>query len=191
MSADRIKESALLRFAHQGYDATSLADIAGDVGIKPPSIYSHFSSKQVLFWQLVEYASGKELETIQRSLWRPLPIVEAMHIYLHEIINRFATEPHLRFWLRTIYLPPAKMYQDVTNHNRNFAATLENIVSTALKHPEFGLKKTALPHETLTTAFIGMLRSVHAELLYCGGADSEKILSAMWVIFERASCDAA
>jgi len=41
MTRSRILEAALRRFARGDYADTSLKDIAGDVGIKAPSIYAH------------------------------------------------------------------------------------------------------------------------------------------------------
>lgn len=186
MSAERIKNAALLRFAAQGYDATSLAEIAGDVGIKTPSIYAHFHSKQALFRQLAEYAFHSELEELTTCLQRPEPVRSALRDYLHGTVERFDTAPSLRFWLRSMYLPPRTMMEEIGAYDRKFATALEKIVSSALRHPTLGLQRPVLPYDTLAAAFIGILRGLHAELLYCGGSDSSKVLSALWMIFDRA-----
>lgn len=185
MSAGRIQEAALLRFAAQGYDATSLAQIAGDVGIKTPSIYAHFKSKQALFLGIVEYVLDSELTRVREGLERPEWVGAAMRRYLERTVERFEEGPNLRFWLRTIYLPPPAIFPQISDYDRNFAIALEKIVSSALRHPTFGLKNPVLPYETLSMAFIGMLRSIHAELLYCSSSDSKCVLNAMWAIFER------
>ncbi|GAA3322064.1 hypothetical protein GCM10020331_040450 [Ectobacillus funiculus] len=52
MTATRIKEAALARFAQFGYEGTSLSDIAHDVGIKKPSLYSHFTGKRTALFRL-------------------------------------------------------------------------------------------------------------------------------------------
>jgi AcrR family transcriptional regulator len=186
VSAGRIREAALARFAAQGYDATPLAQIAADAGIKAPSIYAHFSGKEALFRELVEYASAKELDILRQSLQRRVSAVEAMRDYLYGTIDRYAHTPHLKFWLRTLYLPPVKVRPELPGFDRRFAQGLEEIVGAALRHPEFGLHSVALAHETVSTAFVGMLRSVHAELLNRSSSDSKKTLSAMWSIFQRA-----
>lgn len=49
MSRDRVLSSARRIFAAKGYAATSLREIAIASGIKTPSIYAHFESKQALF----------------------------------------------------------------------------------------------------------------------------------------------
>lgn len=50
----RLIEAALLLFSQKGYEATSMADIAGAVGIRAPSMYDHFKSKQELFDAMTE-----------------------------------------------------------------------------------------------------------------------------------------
>ena len=45
----RIIEKALELFSTRGYDAVSVGEIAKSVGIKAPSLYNHFPSKQAIF----------------------------------------------------------------------------------------------------------------------------------------------
>lgn len=49
MSRERLIHEARRVFAQKGFDQTSLREIADAVGIKTPSIYAHFGSKQELF----------------------------------------------------------------------------------------------------------------------------------------------
>lgn len=42
----RILDEALRLFSQSGYDAVSVERIASAVGIKAPSLYKHFKSKQ-------------------------------------------------------------------------------------------------------------------------------------------------
>ncbi len=50
----RILEKSLELFASKGYDAVSVGEIAKAVGIKAPSLYNHFPSKQAIFDAIVE-----------------------------------------------------------------------------------------------------------------------------------------
>ncbi|WP_434060455.1 TetR/AcrR family transcriptional regulator [Peribacillus frigoritolerans] len=49
MTKDRIKEVACKQLAEKWYDGTPLSSIAQEVGIKTPSIYALFKSKEDLF----------------------------------------------------------------------------------------------------------------------------------------------
>lgn len=49
-----ILEEALNLFATQGYDAVTVADIAQAVGIKAPSLYKHYKSKQDIFDSIIK-----------------------------------------------------------------------------------------------------------------------------------------
>lgn len=55
----KILDKALELFSTQGYDAVSVGQIAKAVGIKAPSLYNHFSSKQAIFDAIVESTAAQ------------------------------------------------------------------------------------------------------------------------------------
>lgn len=55
----RILEKALELFSAQGYDAVSVGEIAKAAGIKAPSLYNHFPSKQAIFDAIVENTAAQ------------------------------------------------------------------------------------------------------------------------------------
>ncbi len=57
MANDRaaaIREAAVRLFSEQGYDATSIRDIAREVGLLPGSLYAHITSKEQLLLEIIE-----------------------------------------------------------------------------------------------------------------------------------------
>lgn len=55
----RILDKALELFAAQGYDAVSVNQIAAAAGIKAPSLYNHFASKQAIFDAIVTQTAAQ------------------------------------------------------------------------------------------------------------------------------------
>ncbi|MDB4470916.1 TetR/AcrR family transcriptional regulator [Deltaproteobacteria bacterium] len=53
-TAKRIVDIAEKCFAERGFDASSMGEIAKAVGIRTPSLYSHFDSKQALYEAVID-----------------------------------------------------------------------------------------------------------------------------------------
>lgn len=65
----RILDKALELFSAQGYDSVSVGEIAKAVGIKAPSLYNHFPSKQAIFDAIVESTAAQyEADTDQINI---------------------------------------------------------------------------------------------------------------------------
>lgn len=51
---ERIIETALDLFSKKGFEAVSVRDISGKIGIKESSLYYHFKNKQEIFEVIVD-----------------------------------------------------------------------------------------------------------------------------------------
>jgi TetR/AcrR family transcriptional regulator, cholesterol catabolism regulator len=60
MSARRaeLTRIAARLFAEQGYQGTSLADLAQELGVQKPSLYHHIASKEDLLWEVAWEGAG-------------------------------------------------------------------------------------------------------------------------------------
>lgn len=84
-TADRILHSATECFAEKGFDGTSLRDIASKVGIREPSIYRHFKSKEELYQQVLHQGLAPVAEALLSLTQRkidPREMVEVPGIML-------------------------------------------------------------------------------------------------------------
>lgn len=53
-TAERIMDAAEALFGERGYAATTLRDVAAAVGVRNPSLYNHFESKEALYAAVLE-----------------------------------------------------------------------------------------------------------------------------------------
>jgi len=63
-TAEKIMDVAEELFAQRGFDATSLGDIADQVGIRQPGIYKHFENKRELYIAVMARLFDPILETL-------------------------------------------------------------------------------------------------------------------------------
>lgn len=66
----KILNEALTLFSKKGYSAVYVGDIADAVGIKAPSLYKHYKSKQAIFDSCVEVFSER-MEQVRNKLRLP------------------------------------------------------------------------------------------------------------------------
>lgn len=60
---ENILEAALTLFSEQGYDGTSVEQIAQAVGIKAPSLYKHFKGKEEILNAIIDSAEARYEES--------------------------------------------------------------------------------------------------------------------------------
>ena len=182
MSKDKIIASALARFANQGYYHTSLAEIAEDVGIRKPSIYAHFSSKEAIFHSLLQEAFTREQAAL--ALFATAhPSRQLLHQYFVDIPLRYEGNGYLRFWIRALYMPPYDLEKEIKDYDDKYSKMIDTTIDTVLRRieDENGLLR---PKIEVADAFTGLLRGIHAELLYKGPQEAIRKAGGMWAIFE-------
>ena len=97
-----VLEAALELFSVQGFEATSISQIAGAVGIRKASLYSHFESKQAILDALVKEVLGQYAEhsIFARTDWEknaeklPLTPDEAVEM-IREQIQYIIHDPYI------------------------------------------------------------------------------------------------
>lgn len=107
-TADRIKMAALTMFTESGYEGASLSQIAKEVGIKTPSLYAHFESKEQIFLQLIEDVISEERGQYRELLQEMKN--EKIEQQVYRLFDFFTNLSHMStgqaFLKRTILVPP-------------------------------------------------------------------------------------
>lgn len=64
----RLLDAAVRLFADHGYEASSMRELAGEVGVKAPAIYNHFDSKLDVLVTAIDYSVADFLRTVLPGL---------------------------------------------------------------------------------------------------------------------------
>ena len=185
MSARDIRLAAIRLFGQQGYTATPLSAIAAAVGIKAPSLYAHFRSKEDLFRTVFDEAVRMELQELMAAMTPEASASDGLRRYLEETAGRFESSLHLPFLLRSIYLPPASLAAHIRERDQVFSAELVRRAEEVLLRQTASAPLGMSPAEA-ALAFTGILRGIHAELLYAGPGPAQRLTQALWRAYARA-----
>ena len=186
MTATRLQEAAFLRFAKQGFDATSMNEIAADVGIKKPSIYAHFRNKDELFLSLIPLLIEDELEHARSTLRGGPGMRQQLLAYLKSIRERLDPTPRGQFWVRMLFAPPAHLFDEVMDPMHVFMDKREDILRQAFKASPLVPNAGGLDADALALNGMSMIDSLQSELLFGGAKKYQRRLEAVWALFEAA-----
>ena len=90
-TAERILDAAEARFAEHGFAGTTLRDVAADVGIRNPSLYNHFESKDDLYAAVLE----RGLRPVIEALSGFVRAGGGSDVLLEQLVGLLAARPNL------------------------------------------------------------------------------------------------
>ncbi len=97
----QILDGAYRLFIHQGFDATSMGDIAKEAGVSKGTLYVYFDSKERLFQQLVREEKERQFPAIF-AVDPSETDVSAVLTRIGRQFARFITQTHVVMAMRTI-----------------------------------------------------------------------------------------
>ena len=173
-------------FSEKGYEATTLADIAQEIGIKKPSIYAHFPSKMNLFLVIVEAVKNDYrscwLEALEKSAH--LPADERLNFILFSVSSYFINhKDNLSFLVRIWLFPPAECVNDalVPLHELN-AELITEIATIFKKGMDDRIFQRESPQE-MAHAYFCLLDGYLSRVIRYPDFDYKKALSIIWKSF--------
>lgn len=121
-SRDRILDAALDLFARQGYAGTSVRQIAEAVGMRAPSLYSHFAGKAAILSALIEaYGPARGADRLTSPAYLALRDDPAgfCRRYAADWLEQWL-EPNERRFMELLNAEPSRMAE----HRAHFVETL-------------------------------------------------------------------
>lgn len=158
-----IKKAALHYISKYGYEGTTLKDIAQTVGIKTPSLYSHFDSKEQLFISILDDLRIKDREKVMELVlsFRNKSIEEVFKSYFYH----YTDANNIVFWLivlKEILLNPPtnilqKLREDFTKIEREMSIQLTEFFQIGRNEGWVKRKDTEQMISTFFTLIDGLL----------------------------------
>lgn len=84
---DVVLEAAMNCFQMHGYEASSVRDLAAEMGITAPSLYNAFNDKRTLFRKALERYMRDYARARIHELEATFPPKEAVRVFLTDIVN--------------------------------------------------------------------------------------------------------
>ncbi|KAA0562531.1 TetR/AcrR family transcriptional regulator [Bacillus sp. CH30_1T] len=181
-----IKEVALDLFGQKGYEDTSLTEIANTVGIKKPSIYNHFRSKEDIFIEVIEDLSVSEVTAYKNAeekmnLDEPLRNIRMLFdLFCH----RLMTTKESLLWKRVTFFPPEAFKELIQKQFIQFemvtTAILVSIYQEGLKHNLF----SEIEEDEFIASFLCLVDGVFLEHHYYTEEIFRQRIESAWKVYE-------
>ena len=120
VTREKILETALTLFAREGYAGTSMADIAGELGITKGALYRHYAGKRDIFESILQRMEQMDAENAENngvpaeSIEKDAPSyrdteIESIIAYSEEMFRYWTQDPFASAFRRMLTL---EQYRD-------------------------------------------------------------------------------
>ncbi len=171
---ERIRLEAAALFGEKGFNGTSMAELASEVGITKSSLYHHFPSKQALLSEIIELTVNRVTPLVQEVAESDLPIRERLGraVILHTVEAIRDRDAVACFIEEGRYLEPEFMTAHVANRDR-YELTFRRLFEEGIRSGDFVDQDVGLA----VKAVLGMCNSVVRWYRPDGGHTPEEIAS--------------
>lgn len=181
---DKICVTATAHFAVHGYDASSLNMIAESVGIRKASLYSHFQSKNDLFKTVFFDAYQQESQFMQRCFEQAVATQYLGEDYCAALPKRFEQSPYLMLFLKASFIAPNYLQAEIQAAYASYLKSIGEHFVLQLKAAAPTLSMQEI--DTFQEAYLGIIDSLHIELIYSTITAYQKKRQAMLEVLSKA-----
>jgi len=182
-----IEDVALGLFASEGFEAASLGKIAEAVGIRKPSIYAHFRSKEDLFLHVFKQSLRRKRHMLLRHILedRDRPFEEIFLTLTERLMHDYESDAQTRFLLRMSYFPPSSLHDPVMELMGPFFTKAEQLLTSLLEKPPHQARLQTKNAQEAALAYITVLEGVLAETIYATPEHAARRLEAVFPVYCR------
>ena len=180
----RIREIGLKLFAEQGYEATPLSAIARGTGVRTPSLYNHFASKEALFMALVADVEAEMLNVIEQSLMRHEAVEMRLKALLQACSDFIFDSGKGVFYKRFLLFPPASLATSLKRISRESESAIDALLKRT--HAQ-GIDQGVLRRDLGEGDFIAMtyciIDGLFSESFLYDRSTFDQRLASIWRVF--------
>ncbi len=185
-SAQEIKTVALRLFTQNGYEGTSLSEIANGVGITKSSIYAHYKGKEHLFLAVFDDALwdyNNHVEQMTKEIKHD-SVEQQLYKILADICSYYHnSEEKVVFLKRAMLFPPAFLQEEL---REKFATSEKALLQMLYSIFEEGIEDGIIREEktaNLLGSYLCVLDGLFSHMVYYGMEGFEERLQSIWKIF--------
>lgn len=168
---ERILLVASELFATRGFHATTTREIAGAVGVRQPSLFHHFPSKEAILQTLLSSDLDVAVPNAEALAAAPGPASVRLYRYLWQDITNLTSSPYNLSGLYTEEVMRDPAFEPWIRKRARLHAAIERILADGVASGEF----VDLPVEVVREAITGILvRTLtlasgehHEDLAFC------------------------
>lgn len=188
MTREKIKAVSMIHFARFGYEGASIHQIAKEVGIKTPSLYNHFQSKEELFLSIFEEVNwkiiGQTKDIIERIEY------DSTYDKLYNVLNGMLefyvqNETMTLFLKRNMLFPPDSLKEKLSMKFLEAEALLSGVVTSIFTD---GIKAGIIRPtniETLLATYYCILDGMFMQINYYGADEAKARFKHVWETISR------
>lgn len=106
----RVEETAARIFAERGYDRANFDDIAKNLGLRGPSLYHYFASKEEMFLACVEHSADEVMRRLATIAGRAEPPGERLRrMFAEQVLIEIRDYPAFAPLFFRVYVPVPRL----------------------------------------------------------------------------------
>ncbi|MES1924448.1 TetR/AcrR family transcriptional regulator [Salinisphaera sp. T31B1] len=186
-TAARIQNAALALFARQGYEATTLAQIADAVGIRKPSLYNHIQHKEGLYLALVDQVEAQffAVQDASLSATAGAALNERLYRLITDLSDFIFTEDSGAFYKRCLLFPPDALADEVRAVNDRSEARIDTALRALHAQGVTEGHWRSADERVFLDAFYCLMDGLYSERFIYSRAEYTRRLASAWRVFWR------
>lgn len=182
---DRIQEVALRAFATHGYEGTTLAQIANEVGIQKPSLYNHYKNKDELYLTVADFIMKALVEQIETSSlrYKEEQLSTRLKLVLKESCEFIIQKQEGVMYKRFMLFPPVELKKEAHAIVKQGDADIDLVLTDLYQHGQEEGSLKNIPLSMFSSAYYCLLDGLFTESFIYEDHDFQRRFTDAWTVF--------